>query len=112
MKSQDRDLFTQSLKVKGNRLHDSGLKLDMMQKDGDVVSEQSQQASARILNELSDVEMALYRKKISKDYHTTVPKFMRSQGPFAVYDHGVHKGAHSFDTIGKVNEQALQRFHN
>ena len=38
MKSQDRDLFTQSLKVKGNRLHDSGLKLDMIQKDGDEVS--------------------------------------------------------------------------
>lgn len=38
MKNQDRELFTQSLKVKGNRLHDSGLKLDMIQKDGDEVS--------------------------------------------------------------------------
>jgi len=56
--------------------------------------------------------MALYRKKISDNYHTTVPKFMRSQGPFAVYDHGVHKGEHSFDTIGKVGEQALVRFND
>ena len=87
------------------------MKIDMIKsKDADVVSS-SEQASARILNQLSDVEMALYRKRISDDYHTTVPKFMRSQGPFCVYDHGVHKGAHSFETIGKVNEQALQRFH-
>lgn len=87
------------------------MKIDLIKnRDSDVISN-SEQASARILNQLSDVEMALYRKRISDDYHTTVPKFMRSQGPFAVYDHGVHKGAHSFDTIGKVNEQALQRFH-
>jgi len=32
-KNHDRDLFSQSLKVKGNRLHDSGLKIDMVQKD-------------------------------------------------------------------------------
>lgn len=59
---------------------------------------------------MGDVEAALYRKKISDKYHTSVPKFFRSQGPFAVYDHGVHKGAYTFETIGAVNEQALARF--
>ena len=59
---------------------------------------------------MTDVEAALYRKKISNEYHTTVPKFMRSQGPFAVYDHAAHKGAHSYETVGNVNEQALTRF--
>ena len=73
----DKELFSQSLKVKGNRVTDSGLKIDMLQNKEDV-SNNSQNASARILNQLSDVEMALYRKKISEDYHTTVPKFMRS----------------------------------
>ena len=53
---------------------------------------------------MSDVEAALYRKKISNQYHTTVPKFMKSQGPFAVYDHAAHKGAHSYDTVGKTHE--------
>ena len=52
----------------------------------------------------------LYRKQISNNYHTTVPKFMRSQGPFAVYDHSAHKGAHANHTVGSVNEQALGRF--
>ena len=108
-KVADKALFTQTLKVKGNRLTDSpGMKIDMLQKD-EVLSN-ADEVSGRILNQLSDVELALYRKKISDNYHTTVPKFMRSQGPFAVYDHGVHKGAHSFETIGKVNEQALNRF--
>ena len=59
---------------------------------------------------MSDVEAALYRKKISNQYHTTVPKFMRSQGPFAVYDHAQHKGLHSHETVGRVNEQALARY--
>lgn len=35
---------------------------------------------------------------------------MRSQGPFAVYDHAQHKGAHSYETVGSVNEQALARY--
>ena len=39
-----------------------------------------------------------------------MPKFMRSHGPFAVYDHAAHKGVHSYETVGAVNEQALGRF--
>ena len=56
------------------------------------------------------MEQALYRKKISETYHTSVPKFMRSQGPFAVYEHCAHKGEQAFTTVGGVNEMALQRF--
>ena len=70
----------------------------------------SRVVSPRIFQQLSDVEQALYRKKISNNYHTAVPKFMRSQGPFAVYDHAQNKGAHSYDTVGNVNEQALARY--
>jgi len=60
--------------------------------------------SPRILKEMNDVEAAVYRKKISDNYHTTVPKFLRAQGPFAVYDHSAHKGGRAFETIGAVNE--------
>lgn len=67
-------------------------------------------ASPRIIKDLTDVEAALYRKKISDKYHTSVPKFLRSQGPFAVYDHAAHKGGRTYETIGAVNEQALTRF--
>jgi len=34
--------------------------------------------SPRIIKEMTEVEAALHRKKISDAYHTTVPKFMRS----------------------------------
>lgn len=44
-------------------------------------------------NEPSDIiKNALNRKKISGAYHTTLPMFMKSQGPFAVYDHALHRG--------------------
>ena len=67
-------------------------------------------ASPRIIKEMEEVEAALYRKKISDKYHTSVPKFLRSQGPFTVYDHAAHKGQDKFDVVGNVNEQALTRF--
>ena len=52
----------------------------------------------------------MQRKKISDNYHTSVPKFLRSQGPFAVYDHAAHKGTRVYDTVCNVNQQALQRY--
>ena len=36
---------------------------------------------------------------------------MRSQGPFAVYDHAMHKGDQTHMIAGNVNEQARQRFY-
>lgn len=39
------------------------------------------------------VGMALQRKHISQNYHhNAYPYFMRSQGPFKVYDHASAKG--------------------
>ena len=35
---------------------------------------------------------------------------MRSNGPFAVYDHSMHKGDQTHLIAGNVNEQARQRF--
>ena len=52
------------------------------------------------------IQNALNRKTISHNYHTTLPKFMRSQGPFAVYDHSMHKGDQNHLIAGNVNEQA------
>ena len=63
-----------------------------------------------IFKEMTPVQAALHRKKISDRYHTTVPKFLRAQGPFTVYDHAAHKGDRTYQTIGRVNEQALNRF--
>ena len=103
--AHDKELFSRSLKVKGEALN--GLKIDTTDK---MSTASSKMASPRILKEMGEVEAALYRKQISANYHTTVPKFMRSQGPFAVYDHSAHKGSHAHQTVGSVNEQALSRF--
>ena len=56
------------------------------------------------------IQNALNRKTISQAYHTSLPKFMHSQGPFAVYDHSMHKGDGTHLIAGNVNEQARQRF--
>lgn len=103
---QDKDLYRKSRKVNKNQ---DGLKIDTV----DTQSQASSKIlSPKILKEMTEVEAALYRKKISDKYHTSVPKFLRSQGPFAVYDHSAHKGAGSFDKIGNVNEQAINRFNS
>ena len=94
-------LYEKSRKV---AQHNEGMKVDTLSHAS------SKQASHQILNNISDVEAALYRKKISDKYHTSVPKFMRSQGPFAIYDHSAHKGENTFATVGGVNEMALNRF--
>lgn len=35
------------------------------------------------------VSKALNRKTISQAYHTNVPVFLRSEGPFSIYDHSL-----------------------
>ena len=55
------------------------------------------------------IKNALNRKQISHEYHTTLPKFMKSQGPFAVYDHSVHKGSSTANINSTVTELALKR---
>ena len=85
----------------------NGLKIDTT--DAKSVAS-SKTGTPAVLKQISDVEQALYRKKISDNYHTSVPKFLRSQGPFAVYDHSAHKGGRSYETVANVNEMALARF--
>lgn len=89
-----------------NRL-ENGLKIEKVE----TMSQASSKIiSPKVIKEMTDVEAALYRKKISVKYHTSVPKFLRSQGPFAVYDHSAHKGLNAYDKIGNVNELAIDRF--
>lgn len=42
--------------------------------------------------ERNTIQKALDRKQMSYAYHTTLPTFLKSQGPFAVYDHALHRG--------------------
>ena len=50
------------------------------------------------------IRKALDRKQMSYSYHTTIPKFFHSQGPFAVYDHARHKGDNVEHDVGNVNQ--------
>ena len=104
---QYKELFNRSMRVNKHR-QDESLRIE---KANDTVSQASTVLpSPKVLKEMNEVEAALYRKKISSKYHTSVPKFLRSQGPFAVYDHAQHKGQRSYEMVGAVNEQALARF--
>ena len=84
---------------------------------GDAQSQRSAGGRARSINgvALADedkreiIKNALNRKQISHDYHTTLPKFMKSQGPFAVYEHAVHKGSSTANIASAVTEMALKR---
>ena len=57
------------------------------------------------------IKKALDRKRISHGYHTTLPMFLKSQGPFAVYDHAMHRGTDQDLIFATATEQALNR-HN
>lgn len=57
-------------------------------KDEDQFSRTSQRDVRKL------IQKALNRKTISQAYHTNVPVFLKSEGPFAIYDHSLryHKG--------------------
>jgi len=62
------------------------------------------------------IQKALNRKTISHAYHTNVPVFLKSQGPFAIYDHSLrYHGVPSETNSGhktvtdKTTLKALQR---
>jgi len=114
---QDKDLFSKSIMVRGDMRN--GLKIDATDgrskassRAGSIAGSKvgSKIGSPKTLKQISDIEAALYRKQISENYHTSVPKFLRSHGPFAVYDHSAHKGDKAYFTVGTVNEQALNRY--
>jgi len=70
----DKDLYRQSKQVNKTRGRE-GL---VIAEPDSVSIATSKIASPRIIKEMSAVEAALYRKKISEKYHTSVPKFLRS----------------------------------
>lgn len=57
------------------------------------------------------IGLALNRKQVSANFHTQAyPYFMRSQGPYKIYDHAQHKGKQYVHNIQEINNQAHQRF--
>jgi hypothetical protein len=57
------------------------------------------------------IGLALNRKQVSANYHSQAyPYFMRSQGPFKIYDHAQHKGKQYVHNIQEINNLAHQRF--
>ncbi len=60
------------------------------------------------------IEKALNRKQISPGYHTSIPSFLRSDGPFAIYDHSLRQAeTEQVPTVtDKVALAALHRYEN
>lgn len=57
------------------------------------------------------IGLALNRKQISSGYHSQAyPYFMRSQGPFKIYDHATSKGQQFVQNLNETNQQAHARF--
>ena len=57
------------------------------------------------------IGLALNRKQIGPGYHTDAyPYFMRSQGPFKVYDHAQQKGSSAVTNLSGTNAAAHTRF--
>lgn len=61
------------------------------------------------------VSKALNRKTISQAYHTNVPVFLRSEGPFSIYDHSLRylkqqpEKTHNQTVTDQTTMQALKR---
>jgi len=60
------------------------------------------------------IQKALNRKQISQAYHTNMPAFLRSDGPFSYYDHSLRYGHTQDDKAMTVTDKAalaaLQRY--
>ena len=57
------------------------------------------------------IGLALNRKQVSNNYHySAYPYFLRSQGPYKVYDHATTKGQQYVANLQEINEQAHNRF--
>lgn len=55
---------------------------------------------------------ALNRKTISNAYHSEYPRFLKSQGPFKIYNHYEVKGQDHVENISRAKQEAVRRFHN
>lgn len=62
------------------------------------------------------IQKALNRKKISPAYHTNMPAFLRSEGPFSMYDHSLRydgsTNAGEPSVTDKATVAALRRYEN
>jgi hypothetical protein len=57
------------------------------------------------------IGLALQRKQISKSYHYgAYPSFMKSNGPYSVYDHAAVKGQQYVYNLQETFNQAHDRF--
>ena len=79
--AKDKELQYRTLRVNKNN-GDSNARAALKIEQAEVISVASSKPSTvcspQILQEMSDIEAALHRKKISNNYHTALPKFMRS----------------------------------
>jgi hypothetical protein len=58
---------------------------------------------------------ALNRKKISQAYHTNIPVFLKSDGPFSMYDHSLRYVGQNIPSLeptitDKASLAALHRY--
>ena len=54
---------------------------------------------------------ALDRHEINARYHSEAyPYFMKSNGPYKIYDHALTKGKMCESNLNMINDQAKQRF--
>jgi hypothetical protein len=84
------------------------LKTTQIQQPSSAQESKSQRDLQRIIHK------ALNRKQISQAYHTNMPVFLRSDGPFSYYDHSLRYG-HTQDekqmtVTDKAALAALQRY--
>lgn len=64
---------------------------------------------------LRTIQKALHRKTISTGYHTQMPVFLKSDGPFSMYDHSLRHIPLNQDgsqptVVDQASLQALRRY--
>ena len=83
------------------------------QSTGKIDDDSKSRTSERDVRKL--VSKALNRKTISQAYHTNVPVFLRSEGPFSIYDHSLRylkqqpEKVHGETVTDQTTMQALKR---
>ncbi len=78
-------------------------------------NEFSSQLTSTTENFDQSIKRALNRKAISNAYHSTVPVFLKSQGPFAIYDHSLKatsqvQSPDKFTVTDRAALEALKRY--
>ena len=84
--------------------------LSTIQKPANSAQEQSSQRHL-----LRTIQKALSRKTISTGYHTNMPVFLKSEGPFSMYDHSLRhipldQDGNQMTVVDQASLQALRRY--